>query len=96
MFAKQFHNVKAGGHRVRGCFSFASGEILGWVIPRTSNGVSVDGRTEEGRGPIIISSLGPKYFNPALQLTDGSRGSWVIKCDPLSALVNNTADALKT
>jgi len=38
-FAKQFHTVKAGGHRVRGCLSFACGEILGWVIPRTSNGV---------------------------------------------------------
>jgi len=30
---------------VRGCLSFACGENLGWVIPRTSNGVSVDGRT---------------------------------------------------
>jgi len=45
VFAKQFHTVKAGGHRVRGCLSFACGENLGWVIPRTSNGVSVDGRT---------------------------------------------------
>ena len=39
VFAKQFHTVKAGGHRVRGCLSFACCEILGWVIPRTSNGV---------------------------------------------------------
>jgi len=37
LFAKQFHTVKAGGHRVRGCLSFACGELLGWVIPRTSN-----------------------------------------------------------
>ena len=41
--AKQFHTVKAGGHRVQGCLSFACGELLGWVIPRTSNGVCVDG-----------------------------------------------------
>jgi len=45
VFAKQFHTVKAVEHRVRGCLSFACGEILGWVIPRTPSGVSVDGRT---------------------------------------------------
>ena len=56
VFSKQFHTVKAVGHRVRRCLSFACGKILGWVI--TSNGVSVDGRTEEGRGP---HSLGPPY-----------------------------------
>ena len=51
VFAKQFHTVKAGGHRVRGCLSFACSEIFGWMIPQNSNVVSVDGRTEEGRGP---------------------------------------------
>ena len=56
VFAKQFHTIKAGGHRVRGCFSFASDEILGWVMPRSSNGVSVDGRTEECRGPQLYLS----------------------------------------
>ena len=29
VFAKQFHTVKTGDHRVRGCLRFACGEILG-------------------------------------------------------------------
>jgi len=36
VFAKQFHTVKTGGHRVRGCLCFTCGE--GWMIPWTSNG----------------------------------------------------------
>ena len=35
----------------------------------------------------VVTSHGSRVTRVTGQLTDGSRGSWVIKCDPLSALL---------
>jgi len=38
-----------------------------------------------------VSSRGSCVTWVTGQLTDGSRGSWVIKCDPLSALIQTSS-----